>query len=77
MELSEIVLKLSGPIRPVGEHNNDTKRLENIKELASCVTDLLSAISEASMDAGSQEASVRAIGLFAREFLREVKESIR
>ena len=33
MDIHEIVVKLIGPINPVGETNEDNRRLENLKEM--------------------------------------------
>lgn len=33
MELFDIVLKLTGQVRPVGESHEDDRRFENLKEL--------------------------------------------
>lgn len=71
MDLTEIVMKLNGPVRAIGEHNEDTKRLENLKELQSLVVSLMEKIEEAAQDADRQEASMKAIGNCARIFLFE------
>lgn len=76
MELHEIVFKLVGPVRAVGETHTDLKRFENIKALTALTEKLLGAISEAALDADRQEASMQAIGLHARYFLREVRDEM-
>lgn len=75
MELDEMVMKLVGPVAAVGETNEDTKRLENLEILVSLVDRLLYKIEDASKDAGRTEASMKAIGVRARAFLRAVRES--
>lgn len=74
MELDEIFFKLVGPVRGIGEHNQDQKRLENLRTLTSLTEKLLDAIREAARDAGSHEHSVDAIGTYASGFLHEVHE---
>lgn len=76
LTVHDIVQKLIGPVEAIGEHNSDQKRLENLKALSSLAAALLCQISKASKTADRQEASMRAIGQFARAFLIEVKESI-
>ena len=71
MTLFEIVMKLNGPVQAIGEHNSDTKRLENLKALQGLVVDLMEQIEEAAKDADRQEASMKAIGEHARRFLFE------
>jgi hypothetical protein len=77
MELEDIVLKLVGPVAPVGESNEDARRLGNLKELTELVDRLLYRISDVSVAANRQEASMKALGLHARDFLRSVREGWR
>ena len=72
MELYEIVMKLVGPVQPVGETNIDARRLENMKELTQLVDQLLGQIENASRYADKAEASVKEIGQHARNFINEV-----
>jgi hypothetical protein len=41
MELKEVVLKLVGPINPIGETNEDNKRFENLKVIMELINDLI------------------------------------
>jgi len=77
MELSiyEIVMKLIGPVRPTGDHGADMKRLENMKELTILVDKLMGDISSAAVFAARQEASMKAIGLLAKNFITEIQEA--
>lgn len=75
MELLEIVMKLTGPVQPAGESNEDEKRLRNIKVLTNLVDRLLSIIHDAADCADSHEASVKVIGEHARKFLKDVRET--
>lgn len=76
LTVHDIVKKLIGPVKAVGDHNDDQERLANLKAMSSLAAALLCEISEASRAADRQEASMREIGLFARAFLIEVKESL-
>lgn len=75
MELDEMVMKLVGPVAAVGETHEDNRRLENLETLVSLVDQLLCKIEDASKAADRQEASMKAIGVRARAFLRAVRES--
>ena len=44
MDVKEIVMKLVGPIDPVGESHTDTKRLENLKELNDVILSLMAEV---------------------------------
>jgi len=44
MDHKEIVMRLVGPIDPIGETNTDNARFENLKVLCELVDDLVSAI---------------------------------
>lgn len=75
MELHEIVMKLVGPVMPVGETREDERRLENIKTLTELADRLLFEIDAVSHNADRAEASMRAIGVHAREFITAVKDA--
>lgn len=73
MELDEVVLKLTGPVKAVGETHEDVKRLKNLKTLTDLVTRLLLEIENAATDANRQEHSMREIGTHASNFLTELE----
>ncbi len=73
MELHEIVMKLVGPIRPLGEHKADQERLSNLKALTELTDRLLYEINGVEHNADRCEASMRAIGTHAREFMKSVR----
>jgi len=75
MELDEIVLRLVGPVRPVGESGADNQRLKNIYILTKLVDELLGEISMVAVCSDRQEASMRIIGEHARDFLADVKST--
>lgn len=74
MELYDIVKKLIGPIHPCGDHGIDQERLKNMKALTVLVDKLLFDIENAVHCADRQEASVRAIGVHARDFMDTLKK---
>ena len=74
MELYEVVLKLTGPVRPVGETNEDARRLANMKKLTELTSALLDCISSVEGYATRPEASMKAVGVYAEEFMKSVKE---
>ena len=76
MELFDVVMKLVGPVDAVGETYGDKRRLENLKKLTVLVDKLLLEINEAAQDYEREEASVRAIGQYARSFLVDVHDSL-
>jgi hypothetical protein len=75
MNLHEVVTKLVGPIKAVGETNEDVRRFENLKALTNLVDRLLYDIKEAAVDAIRDEGSMKAIGLHAKNFIRDVQEA--
>ena len=74
-DIQEVVMRLIGPIRPVGETNADNERLANIKVLTNLVDRLLFEIISVAHNADRQEASMKKIGAHARDFLKDVKEA--
>lgn len=66
----EIVKKLIGEIRPVGETNTDEQRFENLKEICELVNELVSEIDSVSYDfKDSYEHSVKKASEYAKNFL--------
>ena len=76
MNLYEIVMKLVGPVCPTGDHNTDQERLKNMKALIELVDRLLFDIGEVEQYAEAPDASMKAIGVHARDFLKGTKEAI-
>lgn len=72
IDLHEVVMKLVGPVQPVGETGEDERRLDNMRALTDLVDDLLGEIEKVEPAADRVEGSMRAIGVHAREFLREI-----
>lgn len=75
MDLYDVVTKLVGPVDAVGETNEDARRLANLKELTTLVDRLLYEIVHAATASTRQEASMKAIGMHAKNFLRDVREA--
>lgn len=70
MTHKEIVMKLIGEIRPIGETNEDNKRFENLKELSYLIEELnweMNRIAVAYRD--SPEFSLRRASEYAREWM--------
>jgi hypothetical protein len=72
MDLYEIVKKLSGPIFPVGESNEDESRFENLKAVTVLVDRLLQGIDRVSKGKNRNEYSIKKAGRFAASFLAEI-----
>ena len=50
MEIYDVVMKLVGPVRPVGETHTDDKSFENLKVLVELTDKLLTDIDEIATD---------------------------
>lgn len=70
MELYDVVTKLIGPTRPVGETYTDDMRFENLKALTVLVDRLLTEIADIeSYNAKREEFSMKRAGEFCTKFL--------
>lgn len=65
----EVVQKLIGPIKPVGEHHADEKRFENLKAMCELVDKLVTDIDEVIPNKNRIEASMKRAGEYADNFL--------
>jgi hypothetical protein len=72
MEMIDVVRRLLGPIEPVGESNEDERRLKNLEATIEIVDRLLCDIGSAAQDADRVEHSMRVIGQRAKQFLADV-----
>jgi hypothetical protein len=72
MELYDVVMKLIGPVVPVGETKADEQRFENLKELTDLVDLLLTDIDTIAGDAGRPEFSIRRAGEHCARFLDQI-----
>ncbi len=75
MDLHDVVKRLVGPIKAVGETHEDEARFVNLCELTELIDLLLGDISAAAIAATREEASMKKIGVHARDFLHEIKEA--
>lgn len=71
MTLHEVVQKMIGPIRPVGDSNIDRERFENLKQLTELVDKLVTDIDDvAYYFKDRQEHSLKQASDFASNFLK-------
>jgi hypothetical protein len=75
MNLDEIVMRLIGPVQPVGETREDERRLVRMQQLTELVDRLLFEINRAVPAATRREESMRLIGECAQNYLNEVKRA--
>jgi hypothetical protein len=76
LDVREVVHKLTGPIQATGTSEFDADRLANLKELTQLIDDLITDVALQIYNVDRPEASMRAIGKYAREFLRELRDSL-
>ncbi len=76
MELYDIVLKLTGKIEPVGDHNIDEQRWQNFNEICKLALILVEDIKDVSRFKDRHEFSVSSIGEKAYNTLLEINEII-
>jgi hypothetical protein len=73
MTIYSIVYKLIGQISPIGEHNADTERLDNLREHIFLVEQMIRDIKEVSRYKTRPEASMKKLGEKAQHFLETYK----
>lgn len=76
LSCEEIVKRILGPTYPLGEHGADAERLQNVRRMTALVDDLLNHLRLLAKQSSSSEASVRAIGDHAKEFLRYLADDL-
>lgn len=74
MTTYDVVVKLIGPIQPVGDSSKDLGRLKNLVATIELVNKLLYDIYLASKESERPEHSMRVIGQRAKDFLKVVKD---
>lgn len=74
LEIAQIILKITGPIRPTGEHQTDTDRLKNVKLLGDVISDLTGELACVAKMKTSHEFSVSELGKKAQAALDMIKE---
>jgi hypothetical protein len=70
MDIAEVVLRLTGPVEPVGDSRMDAHRLENLRTLCDVAGVLLDRIESVAEAYGDHMASVKAAKDHAAAFLR-------
>lgn len=69
-QLVDVVYKLVGPVKPVGETNADNERYRNLKVLCALVEDLVTEIDGVAFtNKDRPEYSMQRAGKFAHDFL--------
>ena len=68
MNIHEIVKKLVGEIRPIGDSRVDAERFENLKAMTELVDQLLSDIDNIIPCKNNYQASIKKAGEFADKF---------
>lgn len=74
IDLYEVVIKLSGPINPVGETNADNRRLENLKSVIKLTENLLNLIYDVAQNKTCPEYSRKVAGEKANNYLKNLKD---
>lgn len=72
MDIHEIVLKLVGEIRPVGDTYEDEDRFDNLKVMTELVSRLVSDIDEVASNKDSTQFSVSRAGKYADKCLTDL-----
>lgn len=72
MNLYDVVIKLIGPVRPIGETQTDTERFKNLQEMTHLVDKLVYDIDAVATDRDRHEASIKKAGNFANKFLDDL-----
>ena len=72
MELHDIVMKLIGPVSPIGETNTDQNRFDNLKNLCELVNRLVYTIDSVIPNKERPEASMKKAGEYADKFLTDL-----
>lgn len=75
MEYTEIIKKIIGNVRPVGETNTDNERFENLKSMCVVAENLLDEIQKVADEKSSCLKSAKKAGEFANDFLKGVSEN--
>lgn len=71
MNYKEVVDKLIGPVDPVAETNEDSKRLENLKEMCDLASHLMRRIYGVANQLNRHEHSVHRAAAYADNWMKE------
>jgi hypothetical protein len=69
MELYDVVMKLTGPVMPIGDCGEDERRLSNLVALCTLVDRLHTEIDDVASASGDYQASVKKAKNYASDFL--------
>ena len=72
MEIYDVVKKLVGEIKPIGETNEDNRRFKNLKVMSDLVDRLIYDIDNVAAGNNSYMDSIKKAGKFADEFLTQL-----
>lgn len=75
MTNTDVVKKLIGPIRPIGESHTDAQRMENLKAMCDLVDGLLDEINDVAQLRFNHEHSVKEAAMHAQSFLNRIVQS--
>ena len=75
MEMIDVVMKLNGPVVAVGESDTDERRKENLIELCDLADKILYEINRAATTKDRVESSMKDIGEYADNFLKQVDQA--
>lgn len=75
MDIHEVVMKLVGPIDPIGDESADEKRFENLEALTYLTDMLLGDIRFVARHKGDHRHSMHKAGKHSANFLNEVKST--
>ena len=76
MTHAEIVRKLIGKIRPVGDTHEDEERFHNLQNMITLVDHLIGDIEAVSTNADHEEGSRKNAGLLAKGFLNDLYDTL-
>lgn len=76
MDYYEIITRLIGPIKPVGETNEDERRAISLSEMLGLVDSLIEEIADITPYKDRPEHSMSKAGQRAYDYLMNLKESI-
>ena len=72
--VSEVVMKLVGPVEPIGDSYADEVGLNNLKHLTAVIDALLHEVTTVARCCDDRRASCRIAGLTAKRYLNELGE---
>jgi hypothetical protein len=70
-----IVMRLIGPVQPIGSHGEDITRCRNLQQLIELMDDLFGEINACAASENRPEASMNAIGKLAADYVRRVRNA--